>query len=99
MKSFAWQNSKIKALFKVIAEISDTKEAANFFRDLCTLEELTEMSKRWQAAILLEKGQTYREVSGKTGLSTTTVTRVAHWLNHGRGGYKAMLKRSNINQK
>lgn len=93
MESNKWQSKNIKELFKAIAQIKDQKEAADFFRDLCTLEELAEMARRWQAAVLLENNQTYREVSRKTGLSTTTVTRVAYWLNHGQGGYKSILNR------
>ena len=89
-----WLNQEAKGLFKAILRLKTTKEAAKFFRDLCTLEELTEMARRWQAAKLLKKGRPYREVAEKTGLSTTTVTRVAHWLNHGEGGYQLILKRS-----
>jgi len=35
----------------------------------------------------------YREISDKTGSSTATVTRVAHWLHHGMGGYDLVLDR------
>ena len=65
----------------------------NFLRDLCTLEELDELSNRWKAAELLNKGLPYREVATKTGMSTTTVTRIAHWMKHGEGGYKKILKK------
>lgn len=88
-----WQNKKTKALFKVIAKVKSEKEAARFFRDLCTLDELNEMAIRWQAVIMLKKGKPYREIAQKTGLSTTTVTRVAYWLNYGEGGYRSMLSR------
>ena len=65
----------------------------NFLRDLCTLEELAELSNRWQAAEMLNKGVSYREVANKTGMSTTTVTRIAHWIKHGEGGYEKVLKK------
>lgn len=90
---YSWQNKATNDLFKAILKLKNTKEAADFFRDLCTLEELEEMSKRWQAAKLLEKKYSYRKVAAKVGLSTATVTRIAHWLNYGRGGYKLILKR------
>ena len=35
----------------------------------------------------------YREIA-KTGASTATITRVAHWLHHGMGGYKLILERT-----
>ena len=65
----------------------------NFLRDLCTLEELDEFANRFEAVALLKQGLSYRDISQKTGLSTTTVTRIAHWLNHGEGGYMAALKK------
>jgi TrpR-related protein YerC/YecD len=88
-----WQNKATKELFKAILKLKTPGEAAKFFRDLCTLEELAEMEKRWKAVQMINKGKSYRLVSEKTGLSTTTVTRVAHWLNHGEGGYRLVLKR------
>lgn len=80
-------------MFSAITKLKTPNEAAKFFRDLCTLEELAEMAKRWQAVKMLNKNRPYREIAKKTGLSTTTVTRVAHWLNYGEGGYKLILKR------
>ena len=69
----------------------------NFLRDLCTLEELEELSARWEAAQLIAKKMPYREVAEKTGLSTTTVTRIAHWLHHGEGGYATALIETHCN--
>ena len=39
------------------------------------------------------EGRSLREISKKVGSSTATITRVAHWLHHGKGGYKLMLER------
>ena len=68
-------------------------EAERFFRDLCTLAELEAMAHRWQVARLVDEGLPYHEVSRRTGASTTTVTRVAHWLRHGEEGYRLALDR------
>jgi TrpR-related protein YerC/YecD len=88
-----WQSKQSLDLFKAVLKLKNPKEAAAFFRDLCTLEEIAEMGKRWQAVKMLAKNQPYREIAKKTGLSTTTVTRIAHWLNYGEGGYQLVLKR------
>jgi len=93
MAASHWRNNETKELFKVILKLKNETEAAKFFRDLCTLEELAEMGKRWQAVRMLAQGESYRQIAEKTGLSTTTVTRIAHWLNHGEGGYQLALKR------
>src|SRR2546430_2861403 len=86
-----WQTLETRDLLDAIASLRTADEAARFFRDLCTLSELEAMTHRWQAAQLVDQGVPYHEVSRRTGASTTTVTRVAHWLRHGEGGYRQML--------
>lgn len=87
-------NSKqMKDLFKSISALKTEDECKKFFRDLCTFTELTAMSERWQVAQQIQKGIPYRAISKKTGSSTATITRVAHWLHHGMGGYQFMLQR------
>ncbi len=83
----------MKELFETILKLEDQKEVSAFFRDLCTLDELTKMSERWEVARLLHQNLPYRKVAKKTGASTTTVTRVAHWLRRGEGGYQKALKK------
>ena len=80
-------------LFEAILSLKSTKECRAFFRDLCTLSEIKAMIERFQVAKMVNKNIPYREISKKTGSSTTTVTRVAHWLHHGMGGYKLVLER------
>ncbi len=70
------------------------EDLLNFLRDLCTLEELQVLSSRWEAVQLINKKIPYRNIAKKTGLSTATVTRIAHWLHHGEGGYSAALKKN-----
>jgi len=82
---------KTDQLFKAILSLEDVKEAESFFRDLCTLDEIKAMSERWQIAILLNKGLSYRKIAEKLKVSTATVSRVALWFNNGEGGYKKVL--------
>lgn len=89
-----WKDDNTRELFKAVLKLKTVKECELFFRDLCTLNELKTMSERWQVATLVNQEMPYREVSQKTGASTATVTRVAHWLHHGEGGYRLVLKRS-----
>lgn len=85
------------ALYQAVRSLKNIKEYEDFFRDLLTIEEMTEFSKRWLAARLISAKRSYREVAAQTGLSTTTVARVAHWLNNGRGGYRLAIKRLKLN--
>ncbi|MBU2542334.1 trp operon repressor [Patescibacteria group bacterium] len=88
-----WKTPKLKKLARTLALIKSNVDMQSFLRDLCTLEELEELSNRWEAAELLNKSVPYREVASKTGMSTTTVTRIAYWIKHGEGGYKKMFKK------
>ena len=83
----------MEALFDAVKTLRSRAEVEHFLRDLCTLSELEAMAHRWQVARLLQEGRPYLEISELTGASTTTVTRVAHWLRHGEGGYRLALDR------
>jgi len=88
-----WKDKKTKDLFEAILMLENKKECENFFRDLCTLGEIKAMAERWQVAQMANEKIPYRKIAKKTGASTATVTRVAHWLHHGEGGYQLVLKR------
>src|SRR4051794_8765486 len=88
-----WQTPEMEELFATVAQLESRVETQRFLRDLCTLAELEAMAHRWQVVRLLEQGLPYLEIAHRTGASTTTVTRVAHWLRHGEGGYRLALDR------
>ena len=81
-------------LFDALLGMRKLPELEAFMRDLCTLGELETMAHRWQVARLVDKGLPYTEIAERTGASTATVTRVAHWLRHGEGGYRLALDRA-----
>lgn len=86
-------NKKTDNLFKAILSLKSVKKAENFFRDLCTIEEIKTISERFEIARLLNENMPYRNIANKLNVSTTTVSRVALWLNNGKGGYKLILNR------
>ena len=90
---FGWEDQDTKALFEGILRLKTVKECEDFFRDLMTLRELAEMAERFHIARMLRQKMTYMSIAAKAETSTTTVTRVAHWLKHGRGGYHLVLDR------
>jgi len=92
MNNSNWKTSSTRNLFEAISKLDNPADIADFMRDVATIAELTEMAKRWEAVLLLQEKMPYRSISEKTGLSTTTVSRVAYWLNNGTGGYKKALK-------
>jgi len=88
-------NKKTNNLFKAILSLNTVKEAEAFFRDLCTIEEIKEMSERWEIAKMLDKGIPYRKIAEELKTSTTTVSRVAFWLKNGKNGYRLALDKLN----
>jgi len=88
-----YPTAEMQELFEAILSLKNKKEAANFFRDLLTAAELKEFANRWQMVKLLVKGVPYAKIASKLKTSTTTVSRVAHWLHNGMGGYQTVTER------
>ncbi len=80
-----------RALCAAISSCKNEQEVADFLRDIGTLSELQAWSERFEVAKQLTQGTTYREIAKSTGASTTTVTRVAKFLENGEGGYRKVL--------
>lgn len=82
-------------LATAIASIADAEEARAFLADLCTPAEIHALAERWHVARLLDQGTlTYREIHDATGVSTTTIVRVARFLRQeANRGYSRVLDR------
>jgi TrpR-related protein YerC/YecD len=70
-------------------------EMAHLLADLCTPAEIRTLAERWHVARLLDGTDlTYREIHDATGVSTTTIVRVARFLKQERNfGYRTALDR------
>ena len=88
------QSAAEDALFCAIISLRTASECRNFFRDLCTPAELQALVDRWQVVELLEQGLTYRRINDLTGVSVTTIGRVARFLTDGFGGYRVAIDRT-----
>ena len=80
-------------LFSALLCLENEKECAQFFADLCTPAELEALVDRWSVVGLLDDGLPYRKIHEITGVSVTTIGRVARFLTTGNGGYRTVLKR------
>ena len=92
-ESYHPRNEREKFLVESFSKLKNKEEITNFLRDLLTLPEIVEFVNRLEVARLLLKGGSYQKIAKQTGVSTTTVTRVAHWLFKGCGGYWSVLKK------
>ena len=51
------------------------------------------MADRWRMVSLIESGKPYRQIYEETGVSMTTIGRVARCLRQGTGGYGLIYQR------
>lgn len=88
------QTAAENALFAAIISLRTVDECRSFLLDLCTPAELQALVDRWQVVELLEQGLTYRRIHDLTGVSVTTIGRVARFLTDGFGGYRTAIDRT-----
>lgn len=85
--------ASLKSLAKALAALDQPGEVAAFLCDLCTPAELEAMADRWRVVPLLLERVPYREIHERTGVSVTTVGRVARTIEYGDGGYAAAVRK------
>lgn len=82
-----------RRLFEAVAALRTPEECRAFFRDLCTPAEIQAMADRWTVVEYLQRGLPYREIHRITGVSVTTIGRVARFVAAGNGGYELAMRR------
>ena len=91
------RSKSIDRLFETILKLDNVEECYQFFDDLCTIKEIQDMAQRLDAAILLDSGENYQNVSKKIGISSATISRVSKCLNYS-DGYKLAIKKMKENK-
>ena len=76
-----------------LTQLGTPEDMERFLIDLCTPAELRALSERWHVAQLLDTTEaSYREINALTGVSTTTIGRVARFLkDEPHQGYRIVL--------
>jgi len=80
-------------LFSAVLALRTVEELRAFFRDLCTPAEIEAMADRWAVVECLRRDLPYRQIHRLTGVSVTTIGRVARSLIQGNGGYVLAARR------
>ncbi len=82
-------------LYEAILLLESKEEVLNFFKDLCTPQEIGALMERWRVCQLLDAGDlSYRDIHAATGASITTVGRVARFLkDEPYHGYRSVLNK------
>ena len=81
------------SLYQAFFDMASPAQVRQFLLDLCTPAEIEAMVDRWWVALLLSENRSYREISEITGVSVTTIGRVARFIDMGEGGYRIALER------
>ena len=82
-----------RTLVNAMLTARTAEELRAFLKDLCTPAELQAMADRWAVVEYLQQNLPYREIHRITGVSVTTIGRVARYLATGAGGYALAVKR------
>ncbi|WP_428096814.1 YerC/YecD family TrpR-related protein [Candidatus Rariloculus sp.] len=82
-----------RGLYQAILSLRTDDECRRFISDLCTPAELEALIDRWSVVAHLNDGLSYRTIHELTGVSVTTIGRVARFLTNGSGGYRVALER------
>ncbi len=83
----------LKDLYELFASPGSPKESEMLLRDILTPQELETIAERWQLIQALASGMTQRDVAKKCDVSISKITRGAHELQYGTGGFKHFLKK------
>jgi TrpR-related protein YerC/YecD len=81
-------------LLKAVQAMRSEAELRALLLDLCTPAELEAIADRWRVVPLLLEGIAYREIHDRTGVSVTTIGRIARCLDLGAGGYRLAAERT-----
>ena len=88
-----YMDERIEYLFRGILTLKTMEDCRAFFEDICTVKEISEMSRRLDAARMLDDNKIYNGIADATGLSTATISRVNRCLKYGSDGYSRVLAR------
>ena len=80
-------------LIVALMTMKTPEECRAFLKDLCTPAELQAMADRWALVEALQQDLPYREIHRLTGVSLTTIGRVARYMADGAGGYALAVER------
>ena len=80
-------------LLDALIAMRNREEMKSLLDDLCTPAESEAIADRWRVVPLLIKNTPYREIHERTGVSVTTIGRIARCLSFGSGGYRLAAQR------
>ena len=90
------RNQTTDALFDAILSLETREECYNFFEDLCTVKEISDMAQRLEAAKMLLDGRTQDQIVKAGEISKATISdrlRINRCIQYGSGGYRETIEK------
>ena len=96
------EQAELGSLYEAILTMKTPEELHRFLSDLCSVNELKAMLHRWQIVLRIDAGMSYEEIikqltppegTGKSTVSSTTISRVKNCYVNENGGYRTALTR------
>ena len=87
------KRSHTNDLYQAILTLQSEEECIDFFKDVCSNNELLAMEQRYNVAKMVDDGKTYLDIQESTNASTATISRVGRALSEGTGVIGEVLKR------
>jgi TrpR-related protein YerC/YecD len=88
-------DSSIRNLATAFLSLQNEQEMTAFLRDLLTVDEIKDFSRRWEVVQMLDKKISYKKIEEQTKMSSTTIARISGFLKGKYKGYKLVLSRLN----
>jgi TrpR-related protein YerC/YecD len=82
----------LTTISKIFTAFDKDKDMKDLLLDVCTVKELEAIYQRLRVAQMLRLGLSFNQIETKTGISSTTITRVSKALKNGKGYNKAFDK-------
>ncbi len=86
--------SNLETICKIFHIFENEEDLEQLLLDVCTRKELEAIFQRFTVAQMLKNGLSFTQIEEKTGMSSTTITRVSKCLKHGQG-YNKMFEKYN----
>ena len=89
----------IGEFYDMIDSLKDRNEVRLFIKSLLTADEIANLMRRIEIAVLLEGGYNYRQINKILGTGSDKISRVQKALDQDDSGYKIIVKRLIENRK
>ncbi len=76
-KRLVWHDKEVLDVMALLVDCQNINEVRKIFDRVLTPREINDIGRRYQALIMIDEGKSYADIRLKTGMSPTTLNRLA----------------------